>query len=111
MQGTLLSSIPTITSTLHLRELYGLYSKFLASGDVSGSGTGTGGHTYFHWYISYTISITLLRKLYASTHECPCSYDKLRFDPSKLDCRLMATFDDYSMMSKLPKERHQWLQY
>ncbi|KAI3878817.1 hypothetical protein MKW92_024963 [Papaver armeniacum] len=77
-------------------ELYGLYSKFLASGDVSGSGTGTGGHTYFHCF---------LRKLYASTHECPCSYDKLRFDPSKLDCRLMATFDDYSMMSKLPKER------
>ncbi|KAI3923078.1 hypothetical protein MKW92_031774 [Papaver armeniacum] len=53
----------------------------------------TGGRTYFHW------------KLYASAHECPRSYDKLRFDPSKPDCRLMVTHDDYSMMSKLPKER------
>ncbi|KAI3957397.1 hypothetical protein MKW98_003118 [Papaver atlanticum] len=56
----------------------------------------TGGRTYFHCF---------LRKLYASAHECPRSYDKLRFDPSKPDCRLMVTHDDYSMMSKLPKER------
>ncbi|RZC59052.1 hypothetical protein C5167_006346 [Papaver somniferum] len=56
----------------------------------------SGGRTCFHCF---------LRKLYASTHECPCSYDKLRFDPSKPDCRLMVTFDDYSMMSKFPKER------
>ncbi|ERN08372.1 hypothetical protein AMTR_s00148p00053200 [Amborella trichopoda] len=46
-----------------------------------------------------------LRKLYTSSQECPRSYDKLRFDPSKPNCRLMVTHDDYSMMSKLPKER------
>ncbi|OVA18066.1 hypothetical protein BVC80_1835g478 [Macleaya cordata] len=56
----------------------------------------TGGRTYFHCF---------LRKLYASNLECPRSYDKLRFDPSKPNCRLMVTHDDYSMMSKLPKER------
>ncbi|KAF8395232.1 hypothetical protein HHK36_019174 [Tetracentron sinense] len=46
-----------------------------------------------------------LKKLYTSHLECPRSYDKLRFDPSKPNCRLMVTHDDYSMMSKLPKER------
>ncbi|KAF5199021.1 Protein-tyrosine sulfotransferase, partial [Thalictrum thalictroides] len=56
----------------------------------------TGGRTYFHCF---------LRKLYASYLECPRSYDKLNFDPSKTDCRLLVTHDDYSMMSRLPKER------
>uniref|UniRef100_A0A5B7B1F6 Uncharacterized protein n=1 Tax=Davidia involucrata TaxID=16924 RepID=A0A5B7B1F6_DAVIN len=56
----------------------------------------TGGRTYFHCF---------LKKLYASSLECPRSYDKLRFDPSKLNCRLLVTHDDYSMMSKLPRER------
>ncbi|XP_057474611.1 protein-tyrosine sulfotransferase [Actinidia eriantha] len=56
----------------------------------------TGGRTYFHCF---------LKKLYASSLECPRSYDKLRFDPSKPNCRLLATHDDYSMMSKLPKEK------
>ncbi|CAN0916385.1 Protein-tyrosine sulfotransferase [Linum grandiflorum] len=56
----------------------------------------TGGRTYFHCF---------LRKMYAATDECPRSYDKLRFDPSKQKCRLLVTHDDYSMMSKLPKER------
>ncbi|XP_059659432.1 protein-tyrosine sulfotransferase [Cornus florida] len=56
----------------------------------------TGGRTYFHCF---------LRKLYASTLECPRSYDKLRFDPSKPNCRLLVTHDDYSMMSKLPGKR------
>ncbi|CAN6479362.1 unnamed protein product [Victoria cruziana] len=56
----------------------------------------TGGRTYFHCF---------LRKLYTSDQECPRSYDKLRFDPSKPNCRLMVTHDDYSMMSKLPKEK------
>nr|UQW95911.1 LPSOT [Salix linearistipularis] len=56
----------------------------------------TGGRTYYH---------CILRKLYNGSQECPRSYDKLRFDPSKPDCRLMVTHDDYSLMSKLPKER------
>ncbi|PIA37348.1 hypothetical protein AQUCO_03000148v1 [Aquilegia coerulea] len=56
----------------------------------------TGGRTYFHCF---------LRKLYANNSECPRSYDKLHFDPSKSDCRLLATHDDYSMMSRLPKEK------
>ncbi|XP_077227772.1 tyrosylprotein sulfotransferase [Tasmannia lanceolata] len=56
----------------------------------------TGGRTYFHCF---------LRKLYTGDQECPRSYDKLRFDPSKPNCKLMVTHDDYSMMSKLPKER------
>lgn len=56
----------------------------------------TGGRTYFHCF---------LRKLYYSSLECPRSYDKLRFDPRKQQCRLLVTHDDYSMMSKLPRER------
>ncbi|KAK3442310.1 hypothetical protein EUGRSUZ_B02508 [Eucalyptus grandis] len=56
----------------------------------------TGGRTYFH---------CLLKKLYPNDLECPRSYDKLRFDPSKQKCRLLVTHDDYSMMSKLPKDR------
>ncbi|XP_015581320.1 protein-tyrosine sulfotransferase isoform X2 [Ricinus communis] len=56
----------------------------------------TGGRTYFHCF---------LRKLYSNSQECPRSYDKLRFDPSKQKCRLLVTHDDYSMMSKLPKEK------
>ncbi|XP_048137481.1 protein-tyrosine sulfotransferase-like isoform X2 [Rhodamnia argentea] len=56
----------------------------------------TGGRTYFHCF---------LKKLYPSALECPRSYDKLRFDPSKPKCRLLATHDDYSMMSKLPKDK------
>ncbi|KAG6760707.1 hypothetical protein POTOM_033887 [Populus tomentosa] len=56
----------------------------------------TGGRTYFHCF---------LKRLYANAQECPRSYDKLRFDPRKQKCRLLATHDDYSMMSKLPKEK------
>ncbi|KAI3959877.1 hypothetical protein MKW92_023799 [Papaver armeniacum] len=56
----------------------------------------TGGRTYYYCF---------LRKLYTSYLECPRSYDKLHFDPSKPDCRLLVTHDDYSIMSKLPKER------
>ncbi|CAK7332311.1 unnamed protein product [Dovyalis caffra] len=56
----------------------------------------TGGRTYFHCF---------LKKLYSNAQECPRSYDKLRFDPSKQECRLLVTHDDYSMMSKLPKEK------
>ncbi|PHU03872.1 Protein-tyrosine sulfotransferase [Capsicum chinense] len=55
----------------------------------------TGGRTYFHCF---------LKKLYASSLECPRSYDKLRIDPRKPKCRLLVTHDDYSMMSKLPKD-------
>ncbi|WOK96846.1 protein-tyrosine sulfotransferase-like isoform X2 [Canna indica] len=56
----------------------------------------TGGRTYFHCF---------LRKLYTNYEDCPRSYDKLRFDPSKPNCRLVTTHDDYSLMSKLPKGR------
>lgn len=56
----------------------------------------TGGRTYFHCF---------LKKLYSSSLECPRSYDKLRFDPSKHNCRLLVTHDDYSMMSRLPTEK------
>ncbi|WOL17143.1 protein-tyrosine sulfotransferase-like isoform X2 [Canna indica] len=56
----------------------------------------TGGRAYFHCF---------LRKLYTSSQECPRSYDKLRFDPSKPNCRLTVAHDDYSLMSKLPKDR------
>ncbi|CAI0397877.1 unnamed protein product [Linum tenue] len=56
----------------------------------------TGGRTYFHCF---------LKKLYSGSDECPRSYDKLHFDPSKQKCRLLVTHDDYSMISKLPKEK------
>ncbi|KAI3705470.1 hypothetical protein L1987_75708 [Smallanthus sonchifolius] len=56
----------------------------------------TGGRTYFYCF---------LKKLYSSSLECPRSYDKLHFDPRKRNCRLLATHDDYSIMSKLPKEK------
>ncbi|CAN1833290.1 Protein-tyrosine sulfotransferase [Linum perenne] len=56
----------------------------------------TGGRAYFHCF---------LRKLYSTADECPRSYDKLRFNPRKLRCRLMVNHDDYSMISKLPEER------
>ncbi|KAH1115371.1 hypothetical protein J1N35_008749 [Gossypium stocksii] len=56
----------------------------------------TGGRTYFHCF---------LKKLYSSSLECPRSYDKLRFDPSKEKCRLLVTHDDYSISSKLPRGR------
>ncbi|KAI3738695.1 hypothetical protein L2E82_28792 [Cichorium intybus] len=56
----------------------------------------TGGRTYFHCF---------LKKLYSSALECPRSYDKLRFNPRKPNCRLLVTHDDYSMMSKLPREK------
>ncbi|KMT02046.1 hypothetical protein BVRB_9g207780 isoform A [Beta vulgaris subsp. vulgaris] len=56
----------------------------------------TGGRTYFHCF---------LKKLYSSRLECPRSYDKLRFNPRKANCRLLVTHDDYSMMTKLPNEK------
>uniref|UniRef100_A0A0D9WM55 Sulfotransferase n=1 Tax=Leersia perrieri TaxID=77586 RepID=A0A0D9WM55_9ORYZ len=56
----------------------------------------TGGRTYFHCF---------LKKLYTNAEECPRSYDKLRFDPSHPDCKLVVSHDDYSFMSKLPSER------
>ncbi|KAH9700577.1 protein-tyrosine sulfotransferase [Citrus sinensis] len=56
----------------------------------------TGGRTYFH---------CLVKKVYGAALECPRSYDKLRFDPRKPKCRLVATHDDYSIMSMLPREK------
>lgn len=56
----------------------------------------TGGRTYFHCF---------LKQLYSNAQECPRSYDKLRFDPSHPDCKLVVSHDDYSLTSKLPRER------
>ncbi|XP_030546225.1 protein-tyrosine sulfotransferase-like [Rhodamnia argentea] len=56
----------------------------------------TGGRTYFHCF---------LHKLYSGALECPRSYDKLNFDPSKRKCSLLVSHDDYSLVSKLPKDR------
>ncbi|KAL6839681.1 hypothetical protein ACP4OV_030620 [Aristida adscensionis] len=56
----------------------------------------TGGRTYFHCF---------LKKLYTNAQECPRSYDKLRFDPRHPDCKLVVSHDDYSLISKLPRER------
>ncbi|KAL0797489.1 hypothetical protein Bca101_052663 [Brassica carinata] len=56
----------------------------------------TGGRTYFNCF---------LRKLYDNAEECPRSYDKLRFNPRKEKCKLLATHDDYSLMAMLPRER------
>ncbi|KAG2320142.1 hypothetical protein Bca52824_013355 [Brassica carinata] len=56
----------------------------------------TGGRTYFNCF---------LRKLYDNAEECPRSYDKLRFNPRKEKCKLLATHDDYSLMEMLPRER------
>ncbi|KZV35170.1 protein-tyrosine sulfotransferase-like [Dorcoceras hygrometricum] len=56
----------------------------------------TGGRTYLHCF---------LKKLYTNSQECPRSYDKLRFNPRKTNCRLLSTHDDYSLMSKFPKEK------
>ncbi|KAL1558534.1 protein-tyrosine sulfotransferase [Salvia divinorum] len=56
----------------------------------------TGGRTYYHCF---------LKRLYSSSLECPRSYDKLRYNPRKSSCRLLTTHDDYSVMSKLPREK------
>lgn len=52
----------------------------------------TGGRTYHH---------CLLRHLYPQEQQCDRSYDQLRFNSSK-HCRLLATHNDYSVLSKLP---------
>lgn len=57
----------------------------------------TGGRTYTR---------CLLQKMKLNSRGCPPSYDQFRFDPSKgTECRLLNSHDDYSVMSKLPKER------
>ncbi|CAN7036136.1 hypothetical protein IGI04_032647 [Brassica rapa subsp. trilocularis] len=56
----------------------------------------TGGRTYFNCF---------LRKLYDNAEECPRSYDKLRFNPRKEKCKLLATHDDYSLMEMLPRDK------
>ncbi|KAF2617969.1 hypothetical protein F2Q68_00038496 [Brassica cretica] len=56
----------------------------------------TGGRTYFNCF---------LRKLYDNANECPRSYDKLRFNPRKEKCKLLATHDDYSLMEMLPRDK------
>ncbi|GAB2285112.1 hypothetical protein Dimus_019566 [Dionaea muscipula] len=54
----------------------------------------TGGRAYHHCF---------LKKLYSRMLQCPLSYDKLSFNPRQLNCRLLATHDDCSVLSKLPK--------
>ncbi|CAF2260907.1 BnaAnng15430D [Brassica napus] len=56
----------------------------------------TGGRTYYNCF---------LRKLYDNAEECPRSYDKLRFNPRKEKCKLLATHDDYSLMEMLPRDK------
>lgn len=56
----------------------------------------TGGRSYYFCF---------LKKLYENADECPRSYDKLHFDPRESKCRLLVTHDDYSFMSKLPKDK------
>ncbi|GJP49565.1 hypothetical protein CLOM_g8759 [Closterium sp. NIES-68] len=53
----------------------------------------TGGRTYHQCF---------LKPLFPVSLRCPRSYDELRFDPSKPQCRLLSTHDDYSLMAKLP---------
>ncbi|KAJ4763117.1 Protein-tyrosine sulfotransferase [Rhynchospora pubera] len=55
----------------------------------------TGGRAYYQCF---------LRKLYSLDKECPRSYDKIRFDLSKPNCNIVVSHDDYSLMSKLPKD-------
>eukprot|EP00271_Cylindrocystis_brebissonii_P020048 TRINITY_DN646_c0_g2_i1.p1 TRINITY_DN646_c0_g2~~TRINITY_DN646_c0_g2_i1.p1 ORF type:complete len:700 (-),score=130.00 TRINITY_DN646_c0_g2_i1:150-2249(-) len=55
----------------------------------------TGGRTYHQCF---------LKALYPPGERCPRSYDTLRLDPKKPECRLLSTHDDYSLMSKLPVE-------
>ncbi|XVE79772.1 hypothetical protein DITRI_Ditri14bG0083300 [Diplodiscus trichospermus] len=54
---------------------------------------------------SSILVLCFIKKLYSNSLECPRSYDKLRFDPSKEKCRLLVTHDDYSITSKLPRDR------
>ncbi|CAI9761520.1 unnamed protein product [Fraxinus pennsylvanica] len=56
----------------------------------------TGGRAYFQCF---------LMKLYSHSQQCPRSYDKLRVDPRKPNCRLLSSHDDFSMTYKLPKEK------
>ncbi|EPS72408.1 hypothetical protein M569_02350, partial [Genlisea aurea] len=56
----------------------------------------TGGRTYFYCFLG---------KLYSTSQQCPRSYDKLRFNPREKNCRLISTHDDYSVMSKFPRDR------
>ncbi|KAJ4778769.1 Sulfotransferase [Rhynchospora pubera] len=56
----------------------------------------TGGRTYFQCF---------LKKLYSFDQECARSYDKIRFNPSKPNCNVVATHDDYSLISKLPQDK------
>lgn len=55
----------------------------------------TGGRTFYQ---------CLLRNLYPNEQRCHRSYDKLRFDPRHPDCKLLTTHDDYSILTKLPRE-------
>lgn len=53
----------------------------------------TGGRTYHQCF---------LKALFPVDQRCPRSYDALRFDLRVPACRLLATHNDYSLMTKLP---------
>ncbi|XP_031121185.1 protein-tyrosine sulfotransferase-like [Ipomoea triloba] len=56
----------------------------------------TGGKNYFHCF---------LEQLYTESAKCPASYDRIRFNTRNPHCNLSVTHDDYSLMSKLPKDQ------
>ncbi|VFQ91492.1 unnamed protein product [Cuscuta campestris] len=56
----------------------------------------TGGKNYHH---------CILEQLYDTSSRCPHSYDRLRFNPRNPRCNLTVTHDDYSLMSRLPKDK------
>eukprot|EP00249_Psilotum_nudum_P014716 c24962_g1_i2 orf=58-1461(+) len=55
----------------------------------------TGGRTYHQCF---------LRRMYTINKLCPRSYDKLRFDLSFPDCRLLSSHYDYSILARLPDQ-------
>ncbi|XP_078161994.1 protein-tyrosine sulfotransferase-like [Carex rostrata] len=56
----------------------------------------TGGRTYYQCF---------LKKLYTFDQECARSYDKIRFNPTKPNCNVVGTHDDYSLILKLRKDQ------
>ncbi|TVT99641.1 hypothetical protein EJB05_54983 [Eragrostis curvula] len=53
---------------------------------------------------STSLPLSFLKKLYTNTHKHPRSCGKLCYS-SYPDCKLVVSHDDYSLLSKLPRER------
>nr|GMD27434.1 protein-tyrosine sulfotransferase isoform X1 [Ipomoea batatas] len=49
--------------------------------------------------------VCFLEQLYTESAKCPSSYDRIRFNTRNPHCNLSVTHDDYSLMSKLPKDQ------